>query len=132
MNNKKPCSERQKAKRPCYRTRYFISNQQRRLFLARFGQISQIFCALHLTIYVLDSMYQPALSYGRRISEIISVGDPDTNTISWFWLDYRCMESILLPDITWNIADTIWSSPRYHGEAYECKIQSVVIIIAHR
>ena len=30
------------------------------------------------------------------------------------------------------IADTIWSSPRYHGGAYECKIWLVVIIFKHR
>jgi hypothetical protein len=30
------------------------------------------------------------------------------------------------------IADTFWSFPKYHGEAYECNIGSVVIIFAHR
>ncbi len=30
------------------------------------------------------------------------------------------------------IADTIWSSPRYHGRAYEYKIWPVVIIFAHQ
>jgi len=29
-------------------------------------------------------------------------------------------------------ADTIWSSPRYHGRPYQCKKWPVVIIIAHR
>ncbi len=31
-----------------------------------------------------------------------------------------------------NIADTIWSCPQYHVSHYEYKIQSVVIIFAHR
>jgi len=42
------------------------------------------------------------------------------------------MENILLIGIYANIADTIWSSPAYHGGAYESKLWSVVIIIAHQ
>ena len=45
---------------------------------------------------------------------------------------YRYMENIVHFGIYGNITDTIWSCPRYHGESYECKIWSVVIIIAHR
>jgi hypothetical protein len=42
------------------------------------------------------------------------------------------MENILVFDIKRIFADTIWTSPQYHGGAYECKIPSVVIIIEHR
>ena len=31
-----------------------------------------------------------------------------------------------------KMSDTIWSSPRYHGGAFECKIWPVVIIFKHR
>ena len=41
------------------------------------------------------------------------------------------IEIILPTGIIDNIADTIWSSPTYHGRAYECIIWPVVIIIAH-
>ena len=46
--------------------------------------------------------------------------------------DYRCIEIKPVIKLNGNIADTIWSSPRYHVSHYECKIWSVVIIIAHR
>jgi hypothetical protein len=42
------------------------------------------------------------------------------------------MENILVFEIYGRITDTIWIFPQYHGGAYECKIWSVVIIIAHR
>jgi hypothetical protein len=42
------------------------------------------------------------------------------------------MESILLPDITGNITNTIWSFPPYHVRPYQFKVLPVAIIFAHR
>ena len=42
------------------------------------------------------------------------------------------MEIIFANELIGNITDTIWLCPAYHGSTYECKIWSVVIIIAHR
>jgi len=42
------------------------------------------------------------------------------------------MENILVSEIYGKITDTIWTSPQYHGGAYEYKIWPVGIIIAHR
>ena len=48
-----------------------------------------------------------------------------------------CLKRVIDGDtcILWfseNIVDTIWSSPRYHGDTYQCKIWPVVIIFAQR
>jgi hypothetical protein len=46
--------------------------------------------------------------------------------------EYQNIENTLHSGIDGNFADTIWTSPQYHGGVYECKIPSVVIIIEHR
>ena len=45
---------------------------------------------------------------------------------------YRYMETIFVIGIIRFTTDIIWTSPRYHGSAYQCKIWPIVIIIAHQ